>query len=187
VEWSVPKIYYVLLSNADRSELLFRLLYIIQMPNCADRTQKLLCIIQLPLFVCYINQLPGVERTQNILYIIQLPTGTYRTQNLLSMIQRTQKLLCIIQRRLVGVTLFVCYISINCLEWSVPKSYYVSPNVNRWDWHLSYPKFINYDPTPIGATHAFCLECTQHLIFKYYPTPIGVTSFFVCYISFNCL
>jgi hypothetical protein len=49
-------------------------------------------------------------------------------------------------------------------------------------WHLSYPKFIKYDRTPIRQTRAFCLECTQHLIFKYFPTPIGVTCFFVSYI-----
>jgi hypothetical protein len=69
--------------------VLFRLLNINQLP-VVDRTQNLLCIIQsrserLALFVCYINQLPVVDRTQN--------------------------LLCIIQRRSERLVLFVCYIN----------------------------------------------------------------------------
>jgi hypothetical protein len=76
--------------------LIFRLLYIIQLPVVEWIVPKNVIMYVssnadrggLALFVCYINQLPVVERTQNVLYIIQLPTGTDRTQNLLSMIQR---------------------------------------------------------------------------------------------------
>jgi hypothetical protein len=130
-------------------------------------------------FFCYINQLPVVECTSGaypklivyhptpirathaflLLYINQLHTGVEHTHNLLY----------IIQCRLERLTLFFCYISINCLlEWSVPKIYYISSNADRLVvlflllYHSTacsgvYPKFIIYHPTPIGATRAFCL------------------------------
>jgi hypothetical protein len=99
-------------------------------------------------------------------------------------------LLCIIQRRSerlalfvwsvpnffikyhptpIGATcFFVCFISINCLKWIVPKCYYVSSNADRSDSRFScgvYPIFLSS-------------------IIQRRSEPLA---FFVCYISINCL
>jgi hypothetical protein len=126
----------------------------------------------------YINQLPGVERTQNILYIIQLPTGVEQQSTACISIVYPK---CIIYHP----TLIRATRAFRLLYQSTACS-------------GSYPKFIMYHPTLIGATHALCLlyqstawsgAYPKYIIYHstahwrrsypkciiYHPTPIGAT------------
>jgi hypothetical protein len=199
--------------------LLFLLLYINQLP-VVGRTQNLLCIIQrrserLTLFVCYIS-INCLEWSVPKIYYISFNCPLEWSNNQVPVSEEcTQNVLYIIQRRSEQLALFVCYIiqllfrllyinQLPVVEWSVPKMYYISSNADRSDsckindvsfnadrtqnllyiiqrrsqrldvfFRLlyqstacsgSYPKFIMYHPTLIGATRAFCLECTQNLL-----------------------
>jgi hypothetical protein len=115
-EWSVPKIYDIS-SNADRSDSRFSFVIYQSTAYCMEWSVPNIYYISSNadrldstcFFFCYIIQLPVVECTQN--------------------------LLCIIQRRSERLALFVCYISINCLlEWSVPTIFYPDPAGTDCTW-----------------------------------------------------
>jgi hypothetical protein len=176
-------IYHPTLIGATRRAFSF---VIYQSTACIlECTQNVLYIIQrrseqldMLILLLYINQLPVYWSVPKMYYI---SSNSDRSNSLFSfviyqstaciLVERTQNLLCIIQHRSERQALFFCYISINrILEWSVPKTYYVSSNADRSDsrfsfviyqstayWSGVYPKFIMYHPSPIGATRAFRL------------------------------
>jgi hypothetical protein len=117
MEWSVPKIYYIS-SNADRLDLLFLLLYIIQ--RRLERLALFVCNIPINCLYC---------SGEYLKFIIYHPTPIDST--------------CF--------SFFIYQSSAYCMEWSVPKIYYISSNADRLELFLLL--FI----ITIGATRAFCL------------------------------
>jgi hypothetical protein len=128
VEWSGVYPKFIISSNADRLDVIFPLLYIIQLPvversvpkiyyvsSSADRSNSRFSFVIYQSTACIL-----VERTQNILYIIQrqserpTPIGATRAFRLLYINQ------------LPGVEW-------SGVEWSVPKIYYISSNADRLD------------------------------------------------------
>jgi hypothetical protein len=140
----IGRLFYMEILAYDRVNdlLLFLLLYINQLPYSGSYPKfnmyhptpigatHAFCLL-------YMNQLPGVERTQNILYIIQLSPGV--EQKSTACISRVYPRCIIYHPTLIGATraFRLLYQSTACSG--------------------SYPKFIMYHPTPIGAARAFCL------------------------------
>jgi hypothetical protein len=113
----------------------------------------------------YINQLPVVDRTQNV--IMYHPTPIRATRAVC--VECTQIfLLSIIQRQSDPLAFsFVIYQSSAC-SGSYPKCYYVSSNADRSDLRFSCGVYPN-----------FSLSIIQRRLER--------LAFFVCYILINCL
>jgi hypothetical protein len=121
-------------------------------------------------------------------------------QILLYIIQRRLVVLLLCISKLPGVdrlALFVCYISSNCLEWIVPKIYYISSNADRLDVLFL---LICISKLP-GVERLALFLLTTALILLYIiqrrlivlllcisKLPgVERLALFVCYISSNCL